>query len=445
MRFPAAPPPFHLDLIKDAIARAPEHVRPDLPDGRYLHWDQLRRRPPPTGLTSAEWWAATKLARRVGAVAIPGFFSTGGQQFAFCGRIDALSRATHELDRRDVAREVIACMGDDDARADYQLDLLIEEAISSSLIEGATISTRAHAKAMVRERRNPATRSERMIYNNYLAMERILAIANRALTVDDLLELHAILGADALDVAGAEGRLRTTTESVVVEDATTGEVWHTPPPAEELPERLRAMLEFANDDGGGEPFVHPLVRAMVLHFWVGYLHPFVDGNGRIARALFYWRMLRAKYELAQFLSISGPIDRSKRQYYLAFAYSETDDADLTYFLLNQVAVLRSATDELLAHLRDRTERLRTMQNAVAETALLNHRQRAVLQYLVRHPVDAIEIGGHRTQHRVSYLTARKDLQDLEAAGFLSRVRVGRTDRYLIDPAFAARYGGRISQ
>lgn len=444
MRFPAVPPPFSPALLAagaDAIARTDAHFRPDLPDGRYLHWDQLRRRQPPDGLTDVQWWAAQKLARSAAVTAVPGFTSSHGRPFWFCGGLDALSRATHELDRRDVSREVLACMGDDAAREDYRYDQLVEEAISSSLIEGATISTRAQAKAMVREERPPASRSERMIYNNYLAMERILGIADRALTVDDLLEIHAILGDDALDVPDAAGRLRTVTDAVEVADPMTGEVWHVPPPAGELPERLRALLAFANDDGDGQPFIHPLLRAMILHFWLAYLHPFVDGNGRMARALFYWRMLRAKYELAQFLSISGPIDRSKRQYSLAFAYTETDDGDLTYFLLNQVAVLRAATDELLGHLRERTDRLRAMQTMVKETALLNHRQRAALSYLVRHAGDAIEVGGHRTQHGVSYLTARKDLQDLEAAGFLNRVRVGRSDRYMIDPRFATRLRG----
>lgn len=59
---------------------------------------------------------------------------------------------------------------------------------------------------------------------------------------------------------------------------------------------MTAMCAFPN---GHLPdtFIHPAIRAIILHFWLGYDHPFVDGNGRTARALFYWAMLRQNYSL----------------------------------------------------------------------------------------------------------------------------------------------------
>jgi Fic family protein len=63
-------------------------------------------------------------------------------------------------------------------------------------------------------------------------------------------------------------------------------VFHTPPPAAELPARLEAMCDFANSKTP-DTFIHPVVRGIFLHFWLAYDHPFVDGNGRTARALFY--------------------------------------------------------------------------------------------------------------------------------------------------------------
>jgi len=54
---------------------------------------------------------------------------------------------------------------------------------------------------------------------------------------------------------------------------------------------MEAMCAFVNGRDT-EPFIHPAIRAMILHFWLAYDHPFVDGNGRTARALFYWAMLR---------------------------------------------------------------------------------------------------------------------------------------------------------
>lgn len=428
MRFPAAPPDFQPSSLADFEAIFP-HLAPTLPDGRYLHWDDLRRRPPPAGLRLEQWWAAQKMARGGARVLIPGFLDSEGRPFSYC-RLDAIDRATHQLDRRDAVREMVEAIGNDAVRAEYRIDQLMEEAISSSLLEGAQLTTRARAKAMMRDGRKPSAPGERMVVNNYLAMHRLLDLAHDSeLGLDDLLEIHAILGADALDAPSSEGRLRTAADDVRVEDAVTGETWFIPPPASELKKRLGAMLAFANREPE-RPFLHPLLRAIILHFWMAYLHPFVDGNGRMARALFYWQMLRSKYDFAQYLSISGPIERSRKAYYRAFVLTETDDGDLTYFLLHQLRVLERATDDLIQHLTRRTHQLQHLAHALSEAQALNHRQQAVLAHLVRQAGAAVTVRGHASSHDVTYLTARKDLQAMEERGLLRRVRVGKTDRYL---------------
>jgi Fic family protein len=427
MRFPALPPDFRPSSLADFEAIFP-HLAPTLPDGRYLHWDDLRRRPPPAGLLPEQWWGAQKMARGGARVLIPGFVDSEGRPFSYC-RLDAIDRATHQLDRRDAVRQMVEAIGNDAVRAEYRIDQLMEEAISSSLLEGAQLTTRARAKALMRDGHRPSAPGERMVVNNYLAMHRLLELAHRELSLDDLLEIHGILGADALDAPSSEGRLRTAADDVRVEDVVTGETWFIPPPASELKKRLGAMLAFANRESE-RPFLHPLLRAIILHFWMAYLHPFVDGNGRMARALFYWQMLRSKYDFAQYLSISSPIERSRKAYYRAFVLTETDDGDLTYFLLHQLGVLERATDDLIQHLTRRTHQLEQLARALAEARALNHRQQAVLAHLVRQAGAAVTVRGHASSHDVTYLTARKDLQDMEERGLLRRVRVGKTDRYL---------------
>ena len=427
MRYPATPPDFRPSSLADFEAIFP-HLAPTLPDGRYLHWDDLRRRPSPGGVSAEQWWAAQKMARGGARVLIQGFLDQQDRPFSFC-RLDAIDRATHQLDRRDAVREMVEAIGDDAVRAEYRIDQLMEEAISSSLIEGAQLTTRARAKAIIRDGHTPSAKGERMVVNNYLAMHRLLGVAHRNLSLDDLLEIHSILGADALDAPSSEGRLRTDADHVRVEDAVTGATWFVPPPAAELEARLGAMLAFANRESD-RPFLHPLLRAIILHFWMAYLHPFVDGNGRMARALFYWQMLRAKYDFAQYLSISGPIERSRKAYYRAFVLTETDDGDLTYFLLHQLRVLERATDDLIQHLTRRAHQLEELSRGLSEARVLNHRQQAVLAHLVRQPGAAVTVRGHASSHDVTYLTARKDLQDMEQRGLLLRLRVGKTDRYL---------------
>jgi Fic family protein len=436
MRFPQRPP--RLDTAKlppKAFASLLAHASPVLPDGRYLHWDDLRNRPAPDGLTREQWWFAHVIARRSARVEIPAF-EERGQPFWYC-RLDAIDRATHVLDRRDATREMLAAMSEDGVRQSYRIDQLIEEAINSSLIEGAKLTTRAQAKQIILDGTTPRSHGEKMVVNNYKAMVRLLELYKQDLTLDDLLEIHAILGDDALDADNCAGRLRTEQEKVRVVD-NSGEVWFDPPPADQLPKRLEALIRFANDQDS-KPFLHPLIRAVVLHFWLAYLHPFVDGNGRMSRALFYWQMLRSGYDFAQYLSISGPIDKSRRAYYMAFVHTETDSGDLTYFLLNQLAVLRRATDDLVTHLRQRSERLSHLASALSNAQELNDRQQAVLSYLARKPKQSVTVTGHAASHEVTYLTARKDLQTLEQQGLLRRIRQGRTDRYLATDSFVSKF------
>lgn len=344
----------------------------------------------------------------------------------------AIQAALHDFDRKNVASELWAALGNEDAVTEYRVRQLIEEAISSSVLEGARPTTRELARQLVREGRAPASRDEQMILNNWRAMKRIIQLQqeNRPLLVDDILELHRILGEDALDVPDAAGEFRRPEHAVHVADA-DGNVWHVPPPAAGLRERVERLLRFAEDGSidGTDTFVHPVIRAIIVHFWVGYEHPFRDGNGRVARALYYWCMLRHGYEMAEFLSISGPIDRSPKGYYMAFAFTETDDGDLTYFILHQLKVMRESLAELTSHLTARAQRMAQLARTVAGFDSLNHRQRAVLQHAIRHPGQSYTIEGHAESHRVHYQSARNDLTDLVGRGYFEARRVGKGKRY----------------
>lgn len=441
---PPKPPPlpgaFDHPLTR-AVQQWATVVRPTLPDGRYLHWDELRHRPAPEGVPSVEaWWAAMRTARRVSAVDVAPMRNVLDVPFSFV-ETPNIREALHRFDRQNVAKVLADALGNADAVTEYRVRTLIEEAISSSAIEGAKPTTRELARRMVREQTKPTTRDERMIFNNWRAMQRIVELRDekRPLALDDFLELHRILGEDALDVDGAAGTFRGPEHPVSVADL-EGAVWHVPPlavdPSGRLPpirDRVQALLEFANAGRGqhesGSTFIHPVLRAIICHFWVGYEHPFRDGNGRMARALFYWVMLSNGYEMAEFLSISGPIDRKPSAYYLAFAYVENDGGDLTYFILHQLSVLDEALRELFDHLKRRADHARAMAQAIAAFDGLNHRQRTLLSAAARHPFDSYTIEGHAAAHRVHYLTARTDLSKLVDLGYLRAERVGRAKRF----------------
>ena len=175
---------------------------------------------------------------------------------------------------------------------------LIDEAITSSQMEGAS-TTRKVARDMIRSGRQPRDRSERMILNNFRAMQRIGEVRQEKLTIDLVCEIHRIVTEGTLDNPSAAGRFqRSEDDRVSIWDG--NEVLHSPPPAELLPARIQRLCDFANGETGSG-YLPPVLRALTLHFMVGYEHPFEDGNGRTARALFYWSMLNQGYWLTEYL------------------------------------------------------------------------------------------------------------------------------------------------
>jgi Fic family protein len=401
------------------------------PDGKYRHWDTLRRIKPPSGLTTREWWLAIKLARRSMARSIP-LQTSDGEHFTYAMPDPALE-LLHFIDQH-ASGEVLmpeAVLEDNSAKRHYIVNSLIEEAIRSSQLEGATTS-RVVAKEMIRTGRKPRNRSEKMILNNYNALMFMRREVETALTPDLVLELHRIVTEGTLDDPDAAGRLqRPDDDRVAVFDRTSDLILHEPPPAEQLPERLQLMCDFANNGASYAGFMHPVVRSILLHFWMGYDHPFEDGNGRTARALFYWSMESQGYWVTEYLSISRILREAPGQYGRAYLYSETDNLDTTYFILYQLSVIRRAIAELHVYLQRKIKEVKQVESLMRRSDSFNYRQLALLGDAVRHPTHQYTIGSHARSHNVTHEAARRDLQDLARRGLMKRTQRGR--RYTFTP------------
>jgi len=263
-----------------------------------------------------------------------------------------------------------------------------------------------------------------MILNNYRTMRRLDELKGQPLTPELVFEIHRLITHETHSDPTVAGRFRHADEKIHVIDE-YGQVFHEPPPAKELKARLNAMCDFAN---GKTPdgFVHPAIRSIILHFWLAYDHPFVDGNGRTARALFYWSMLRHGYWLFEFISISRILLKAPSQYARAYLYTETDDNDLTYFILYQIEVIDRAIEELCDYIERKTREIKTIEQNMRGVALLNPRQRALIGHALRHPQQRYTIRAHQGSHGVVYETARKDLLNLVERGLLGEKKIGKT-------------------
>jgi Fic family protein len=396
-------------------------------EGRYMHWDELRHRTPPPGLTLEMWWVATKLARRGMLKTLP-LLDKFDKPVVYTAP-DCVMRSLHEVDRQaagEISMPEHGVSGEDRNR--YLVSSLIEEAITSSQLEGA-FTTRDEAKKMLRSGRRPRDRSERMILNNYQVMETIRELKEEPFTPERILELHSMATDGTLDDPDASGRLRRADERVSVMDATHTTKLHEPPHADTLEVRLKRLCEFANQDENAQPFVHPVIRAIIVHFMLGYDHPFVDGNGRTARALFYWSMVRSGYWLMEYLSISRLIKQAPVKYARAYLHTETDDNDATYFIIHQLDILERAIQGLHVYLGRKMDEQRKaeqlLRNAPILADSLNHRQVALLSHALRHAGHGYTVESHKRSHQVTTQTSRSDLLRLVEFGLLDQRKRGR--------------------
>ena len=430
MKKPMSPPnmPQLLSEIADDVPQRLLEVfsngRPVDDKGRYLHWDQMRHRKPPEGLTLQEWWARTAVSRLSQARALP-VTGTDGTSFRFTN-IDRIQEMVHRIDQQASghiqADEIVVNLR---SRDQYLVSSLVEEAITSSLLEGAA-TTRRVAKELLRTGRKPRDTSERMVLNNYLAMQAAeeLASSGEPLEPNHVLELHRIVTDGTLEDASEAGRLQQPGEERVAIMWDDGQILHRPPPADELRERLEKLCAFANG-ATGEGFLHPVVHAVLIHFWLGHDHPFADGNGRTARALFYWSMLRSGYWLAQYISISSILRKAPAKYARSYLYTETDSNDVTYFVIYQLETLERAIGELRAYFARKVSEITEVERLLRGVPNLNHRQLAVVGEALRDPDAYFTIAGQKRLQRVAYQSARTDLLGLETLGLLRKVQIAK--------------------
>lgn len=382
----------------------------------YLYWSDVKYKKCPSNvdIPPIELWACVKFSRMLKELVV---WKKYNISFSLTNNMQCLC---HYFDMNFGGSWGNNSLIPTKSKEQYLINSLMEEAISSSQMEGAS-TTRKVAKEMLRKEISPRSRSEQMIYNNYNSIRFIVNHKNEPLTEELLLKVHALMTYKTLENPADEGRFRDN-DDVVVENSVTHEIVHTPPSYTDIPEFIKTLCAFFNDVEN-RVFIHPIIRAIIVHFMIAYVHPFADGNGRTARALFYWYMLKSGYWLTEYLSISKVIYRSKASYEKAYLYAEADKNDIGYFITYHLRALDLAFKELKRYIEKKSQQQQTLD--FIKLGNLNERQAMILSLLNENPRLILTVKELQNRFAVSHPTVKLDVDALVERGFLDKIAVNK--------------------
>ncbi|MDR3273520.1 MAG: Fic family protein [Flavobacteriaceae bacterium] len=390
----------------------------------YLYWDKAKYLTDEKTFKNRMLWFAAKQYRKFNYKNL-----TFGKYTFYYTITNEILELLHDLDMNIggyLTSENILLSQDKNR---YLVNSIMEEAIASSQMEGA-ITTRKVAKDMLRKNEKPKNKSQQMIVNNYQTINYIKNNSQVDFSVEQLKEIHRSMTINTLDDTNDVGKIRDN-DNILVMDGITGDIAHNPPSNTEIEKLLSDFEKFFNQSS--DPFIHPIIKGIVIHFMLAYIHPFADGNGRTARSLFYWFLLKQGYWMVEYLSISRIIYKSKRQYEKAFLYTEYDDNDLTYFILYNLRAMKIAFNELKQYLKRKTEESNSV-SLLAHIKEINIRQAQILKILTEKPNSVFTIKEIETRFRVSNQTARTDLTELKKLCFLSEIQINKRKAAFIKSA-----------
>ena len=385
----------------------------------YEYWDKVKYKNIPESCTSVqELWTRVKASRITTTV-----YTWDSYDVSF-GLTNRMQRMCHEFDMNFGGSWGNSAVLSHENREQYLISSLMEEAIFSSQMEGAA-TTRKVAKEMLRKKMAPKDKSQQMIANNYQTIRFIVENKDTPLTPELVFYIHHLMTEKTLENPEGAGRLRMN-DDVVVEDGITHEVVHTPPPYQELPTFVEELCRYFNETNA-KVFVHPIIRGIIIHFMIAYMHPFVDGNGRTARVLFYWYMLKQGYWLMEYMSVSRVIASSKKSYEKAYQYVESDGMDVGYFIIYNLKVLEKAFKQLQAYLKKKQEE-KTLANTFLQLGNINERQAQIIRMYIDNPNEVLTVKDVQTKFMVTATTAKSDITGLMQRGMLSEISFNKVKK-----------------
>lgn len=393
-------------------------------NAEYPYWDKAKYINMENGVSPRQLWFALKLLRQFNRTVL----QFGKYKFSFT-MTDEMFEMLHYFDLNIGGTLTGTQIIPTENKDAYLISSIMEEAIASSQMEGAS-TTRKVAKDMLRKSEKPKNKGQQMIFNNYLTINYIKEHSNANFSTEQLKIIHRSMTENTLEDEADAGKFREHNE-IMVMDGITGDIAHIPPSYDEIDDLIKDLEKFFNQND--HDFIHPIVKAIIIHFMLSYIHPFVDGNGRTARSLFYWYMMKQGYWMIEYMSVSRIIYKSKKMYEKAFLCTEYDDNDLTYFILYNLRTMKKAFEELKLYLNRKTEENRSVALLMSIKGV-NERQVQIIQIVIENPDSMFTVKEIESRFAVSNFTARTDLEGLVNKGFLTALQPNKVKRTYVKSA-----------
>jgi Fic family protein len=372
-------------------------------NNEYLHYKEIKYRnliPLEFEKEPEKFWALIKFHRKIHSIKTK--ISDRQNSLFIWHNLSSHQKLLHEIDF--TMKDYL----DDPDYEKYQKKALMEEAIASAQISGSYIS-RVVAKQMLKEKLVAKTPAKKMIYNNFIMLQSIYEKhQHKKLNSEILFDLHNTLGA-------------TTKDESLAFSLNKNDHF--------LQKEIKKFIAFGNDELEADGFTHPIIKASILHFWLLFLNPFASGNDAIARAIFYWYLLRKGYKLFSILPISLAIKNTKDDYDRASLLSISDDNNLTYFIDYKIRKIQKTLNNFKHFIKQKNSESWRTNHFLKEYPSLNHRQLSILEDLHHISYKPITVTSHKNTYEITKVTAIKDLKGLETLKLIQGKKEGRNIFY----------------
>ena len=306
-------------------------------------------------------------------------------------------------------------------RGEANLESLTKEVIGSSAIEGEKLDAE-EVRSSIARRLGIAHAGTTPASRNVEGVVEMMIDATRnyeeALTAERLCSWHA-----ALFPSGRSGMQRITVGSWRTRESGPMQVVSGPmgrervhfeaPEASLLDAEISRFLEWFEGTGA----LDPVIKAGIAHFWFVTIHPFEDGNGRIARAIADMALARADGVAERFYSMSSQIERERKHYYDSLESSQRGGLDITQWLEWFLGCLYRALENAQENLRAILHKARTWER-INQDGPVNERQHAVINRLLDGFEGKLSSSKYAKLAKCSPDTALRDIKELQARKIL---------------------------